>query len=405
MLNTVKGSSVEMLRVSASVLHWFAEQHPRQRTTSLPAANFNKREGEKRGKTSPSPECPAAGASPHRCFVTERKNVAFVGSSENERTIAKRRTRRHSHLEELHCRKQGSPSTPLLPSDRERDVTMSLLSSAAADQLSLTRESTPPQLLPCSPETEEGIDHKSTNAKLKTQAEESSDGHQGRGSDHGRRNQERECGSGIRRRSWSRSNILSRSSGGEDGENDGKEEDLHDVNLRHLRNNDAFCGLSRSGGSPSLHLQTPNTIATSSNSITGLHSSPLQPTPLAAGLLSSLHVRCTPFPSISAPPAPSPSISVPPSNPVASLSSMTPPAPSPSICHRRHPRCRPASPPTSFCRCCHPTGIQAVAREAYSSAVLGENSRMHYNSSIRIDFLFLVWKLNAIVVLDCSEIL
>nr|GMD28292.1 uncharacterized protein LOC109147379 [Ipomoea batatas] len=154
---------------------------------------------------------------------------------------------------------------------------------------------------------------------------------------------------------------------------------------------------SRSGGSPSLHLQTPNTIATSSNSITGLHSSPLQPTPLAAGLLSSLHVRCTPLPSISAPPAPSPSISVPPSNPVASLSSMTPPAPSPSICHRRHPCCRPASPPTSFCRCCHPIGIQAVAREAYSSAVLGENSRMHYNSSIRIDFLFCGCKNTSVV--------
>nr|GMD23758.1 60S ribosomal protein L11-1 [Ipomoea batatas] len=46
------------------------------------------------------------------------KNFAFVGSSENERTIAKKITRRHSHLEELHCRKQGSSSTPLLPSVR-----------------------------------------------------------------------------------------------------------------------------------------------------------------------------------------------------------------------------------------------------------------------------------------------
>nr|GMC56577.1 hypothetical protein Iba_chr01fCG8430 [Ipomoea batatas] len=56
-------------------LHWFAEQHSRQHTTSLRAANFDKREGEKRGKASPPPDWPAAGASPRRCFVTEREKA------------------------------------------------------------------------------------------------------------------------------------------------------------------------------------------------------------------------------------------------------------------------------------------------------------------------------------------
>nr|GMD28022.1 60S ribosomal protein L11-1 [Ipomoea batatas] len=70
------------------ILHWFAEQHPRQRTTSLPAANFNKREREKRGKASPPPDCPAIEASPHRCFIIEREKLRlcwFVGERENHR--------------------------------------------------------------------------------------------------------------------------------------------------------------------------------------------------------------------------------------------------------------------------------------------------------------------------------
>nr|GMD34652.1 hypothetical protein Iba_scaffold44222CG0030 [Ipomoea batatas]GME08568.1 hypothetical protein Iba_scaffold7794CG0010 [Ipomoea batatas] len=58
---------------SEAQLHWFAEQHPRQRTASLLAANFDKREGEKRGKASPPPNCPAAGASPRRFFFTQRE--------------------------------------------------------------------------------------------------------------------------------------------------------------------------------------------------------------------------------------------------------------------------------------------------------------------------------------------
>nr|GMD78342.1 hypothetical protein Iba_chr13cCG12080 [Ipomoea batatas] len=60
---------------SEAQLHWFAEQHPRQRTASLPAANFDKREGEKSGKASPPPDCPAAGASPRRFFFTEREKA------------------------------------------------------------------------------------------------------------------------------------------------------------------------------------------------------------------------------------------------------------------------------------------------------------------------------------------
>nr|GMD22441.1 hypothetical protein Iba_chr08aCG10820 [Ipomoea batatas] len=160
------------------------------------------------------------------------KNFAFVSSSENERTIAKKRTRRHSHLEELHCRKQGTAVD-----EREH-------STAAAALLIGNRGGV--QIRAQEFERNSIFFNGSQINECKTQnsvPEESSDGHQGRGTDHGGRNRERECGSGIRRRSWSRSDILSRSSDGEDDENDSKEEGLHDANLRHLRNNDAFCGL------------------------------------------------------------------------------------------------------------------------------------------------------------------